>query len=137
MAASRSLSGLAVSALVLGLMQAPAAQAAGDFASTHPAPRVEYWQHRQAAIDAALRDSASLAAVRLVFVGQPPENRALNIGISGDRSEHLLQSLAPAAEEPVADSVYEGVRAVLLRLHERQPGARIVPQSILSTSDPL
>jgi lysophospholipase L1-like esterase len=193
--AIRWLIGSALSALFLVL--APATHAAGDFASTRPALRVEYWQHRQAAIDTALRDSASLAAVRLVFVGdsitdfwlladnpwvkgqkngrriwdesfagQPPENRALNIGISGDRTEHLLHRLAPAAqgglghldppslkpeflivmlginntwaaEEPVADSVFEGVRAVLLRLHERQPGARIVLQSILPTSDPL
>jgi lysophospholipase L1-like esterase len=157
---------------------------------------VEYWQHRQTDIAAALRDSASLAAVRLVFVGDSitdfwlladnpwvkgqkngrriwdesfaglqPENRALNIGISGDRTEHLLHRLAPAAagglghldpaalqpeflivmlginntwaaEEPVADSVFEGVQAVLLRLHERKPRARIVLQSILPTSDP-
>jgi lysophospholipase L1-like esterase len=176
---------------------AAGAQAAGPFASTQAAPRVEYWQHRQADIDAALRDSASLAAVRLVFVGDsitdfwlladnpwvkgqkngrriwdesfaglPAENRALNIGISGDRTEHLLHRLAPAtlgglghldpptlkpeflivmlginntwaAEEPVADSVFEGVRAVLVRLHERQPAARIVLQSILPTSDPV
>jgi lysophospholipase L1-like esterase len=183
-------------ALALSGAWGPGAQAAGSFASTQPAPRVEYWQHRQTDIDAALRDNASLAAVRLVFVGDSitdfwllgdnpwvkgqkngrriwdesfaglqPENRALNIGISGDRTEHLLHRLAPAAvgglghldaaalkpeflivmlginntwaaEEPVADSVYEGVRAVLLRLHERQPGARIVLQSILPTSEP-
>jgi lysophospholipase L1-like esterase len=184
--------------MLMGLawVAAPAARAAGPYASTQAAPRVEYWQHRQAAIDAALRDDAALAAVRLIFVGDsitdfwllgdnpwvkgqrngrrvwdetfaglPAENRALNIGISGDRTEHLLHRLAPraqgglghldppalkpeflivmlginntwAAEEPVADSVYEGVRAVLLRLHERKPDARIVLQSILPTNEP-
>ncbi|MBL0089928.1 MAG: hypothetical protein IPP44_25890 [Ideonella sp.] len=69
-----------------------------------------------------------------------PQNLALNIGISGDRTEHLLyrilrksqgglgqldaEALAPdffvlmvginnacAAESPVADSVFEGVLA--------------------------
>ncbi len=193
---ARRLSRAVAGFLMLAGACGPGAQAAGPYASTLPAPRVEYWQHRQAAIDTALRDSASLAAVRLVFVGDSitdfwllgdnpwvkgqkngrriwdesfaglqPDNRALNIGISGDRTEHLLHRLAPAAagglghldpaalkpeflivmlginntwaaEEPVADSVFEGVRAVLLRLHERQPGARTVLQSILPTSDP-
>ena len=42
---------------------------ASDFASTRPAARVEYWQTRQAAIDAQVADTASLRAVKLVFVG--------------------------------------------------------------------
>lgn len=172
------------------------AQRTPAFASTVPAARVEHWQKRQADIARALQDSAALAAVRLVFVGDSitdfwlldddpwvkgrrfgrsvwnasfagsePANRALNIGISGDRTEHVLQRLLPvvqgglghldaaalkpeflvvmlginntwAAEEPVADSVFEGVRAVLLALRQRQPQARIVLQSILPTNDP-
>lgn len=37
----------------------------------------------------------------------------------------------------MADSVFEGVRAVLVAAHERQPQARIVLQSILPTNDPV
>ena len=100
------------------------------------------------------------------FAGGTPQNLALNIGISGDRTEHLLHRIKPraagrlghldavglrpeflvvmlainntwAAESPVADSVFEGVRAVLVAAHERQPQARIVLQSILPTNDPV
>ena len=173
----------------------PCARAA-DFASTRPAARVEYWQQRQAAIDAQVADAARLRAVKLVFVGDSitdfwllgddpwipgrlhgrkvwdesfggavPQNHALNIGISGDRTEHLLfrilpksqgglgqldaDALAPeffvlmaginnsyAAEMPVADSVFEGVLAVMRALHTRKPGARLVLQAILPTSEP-
>jgi len=169
---------------------------AGDFASTQPAARVEYWQQRQAAISAQVAEAASLRAVKLVFVGDSitdfwllgddpwipgrphgrrvwdesfggavPENFALNIGISGDRTEHLLHRILPKAqgglgqldapelapeffvlmvginnsyapEMPVADSVFEGVRAVMHALHARKPGARLMLQSILPTSEP-
>lgn len=169
---------------------------ASDFASTRPTARVEYWQQRQAAIDAQVADAASLRAVKLVFVGDSitdfwllgddpwipgrlhgrsvwdesfggavPQNLALNIGISGDRTEHLLfrilpksqgglgqldtEALAPeffvlmvginnsyAAEMPVADSVFEGVLAVMRSLHARKPGTRLLLQSILPTSEP-
>jgi hypothetical protein len=102
---------------------------ARDFASTRPAPRVEYWQQRQAAIDAQVADAASLRAVKLVFVGDSitdfwllgddpwipgrmhgrrvwdesfggavPDNFALNIGISGDRTEHLLFRILPKVQ---------------------------------------
>lgn len=167
-----------------------------NFASTQPQPRVEYWQQRQATIDAQLAETARLAAVKLVFVGDSitdfwllgddpwipgrlhgraiwdtsfggavPHNYALNIGISGDRTEHLLfrilpkaqgglgqldpAALAPeffvlmvginnsyAAEAPVADSVLEGVLAVMRALHARKPGTRLILQSILPTSEP-
>jgi lysophospholipase L1-like esterase len=99
------------------------------------------------------------------FGGAVPENRALNIGISGDRTEHLLyriqpkaqgglgqldaQALAPeffvlmiginnsyAPEAPVADSVFEGVLAVMRSLHARKPGARLLLQAILPTAEP-
>jgi lysophospholipase L1-like esterase len=91
-------------------------------------------------------------------------NFAFNIGISGDRTEHLLYRLQPraqgglgqidapelnpefivllvginnswAAEEPVADSVFEGVRAVLQALHAGKPNARIVLQTLLPTNE--
>ena len=99
------------------------------------------------------------------FGGAVPHNRALNIGISGDRTEHLLHRILPKAqgglgqldaealgpeffvlmvginnsyapEAPVADSVYEGVLAVMRALHARKPGARLLLQSILPTSEP-
>jgi lysophospholipase L1-like esterase len=99
------------------------------------------------------------------FAGNPPQNLALNIGISGDRTEHVLHRLKPraagglghldapglkpeflvlmlginntwAAESPVADSVFEGVQAVLVAMHQHQPQARIVLQAILPTNDP-
>lgn len=166
-----------------------------DFASTKPAARVEYWQQRQATIQAQVTDSSNLSAVKLVFVGDSitdfwllgddpwipgrvhgrsvweesfggavAANRALNIGISGDRTEHLLYRLLPqaegglgqldndvlrpeffvlmvginnsyAAEAPVADSVFEGVLAVMRSLHARKPGARLLLQSIIPTSE--
>jgi lysophospholipase L1-like esterase len=94
-----------------------------------------------------------------------PANRALNIGISGDRIEHVLHRVQPraqggrgqlnapglkpdfivlmiginnswAAETPVVDSIVEGVRAMLRSVHQRQPQARIVLQSLLPTSEP-
>lgn len=167
-----------------------------DFISARPSARVEYWQQRQATIQAQSTDAPSLRAVKLVFVGDSitdfwllgddpwipgrmhgrrvwdesfggtvPENRALNIGISGDRTEHLLfrilprsqgglgqldaDALAPeffvlmiginnsyAPETPVADSVFEGVLAVMRALHARKPGTRLMLQSILPTSEP-
>ncbi|MBL0150237.1 MAG: hypothetical protein IPP87_16665 [Ideonella sp.] len=169
---------------------------ASDFASTRPAARIEYWQQRQAAIEARLADAASLRDVKLVFVGDSitdfwllgddpwipgrmhgrrvwdesfggavPQNIALNIGISGDRTEHLLFRILPKAqgglgqldapalapeffvlmvginnsyapEMPVADSVFEGVLAVMRSLHARKPGVRLILQSILPTSEP-
>lgn len=169
---------------------------AAEFASQRPAPRVEYWQQRQAAIDARVADRASLPAIKLVFVGDSitdfwllgddpwipgrlhgrriwdesfggavPQNLSLNIGISGDRTEHLLHRILPksqgglgqldaaelapeffvlmvginnsyAPEAPVADSVFEGVLAVLRSLHARKPGARVLLQSLLPTSEP-
>lgn len=91
-------------------------------------------------------------------------NYAMNIGISGDRMEHVLYRLQPksegglgqldspelqpdfivlmiginnswAAEHPVADSVFAGIQAVVEALHQRKPGARIVLQSLLPTND--
>lgn len=92
-------------------------------------------------------------------------NYALNIGISGDRIEHVLYRLQPrrdgglgeldapelapeyivlmlginnswAAEQPVVDSISAGVHAVLESLRARKPGSRIILQSLLPTQDP-
>jgi len=41
-----------------------------------------------------------------------------------------------AAEEPVVDSVFAGVQAVLEALHARKPKARIILQSLLPTMEP-
>lgn len=166
------------------------------FVSESPLARVEYWQLRQQAINAALQDHAALPAVKLVFLGdsitdfwqldenpwvrgqrfgleswQPafvyglPENRALNMGISGDRTEHVLHRILPSAqgglgqldppeldpdfivlmiginntwaqEDPVVDSVVAGITRVLEAAHDRKPEARIVLQSLLPTNDP-
>ena len=99
--------------------------------------------------------------------GKPnSENFGFNIGISGDRIEHVLYRILPkavgglgqldspdlnpefivtliginntwAAEAPVADSVFEGVRVVLGALHERKPNARIILQTLLPTNDEI
>lgn len=92
------------------------------------------------------------------------ENYAFNIGISGDRIEHILYRILPksaggmgqldapqlnpdflvvmlginnswAAENPVADSIFEGVHVALSALHARKPKSRIVLQSLLPTND--
>ncbi len=98
------------------------------------------------------------------FAGKNPANRAYNMGVSGDRTEHILHRIRPRAlggmgeldtpalqpeyvilmaginnswapEDPVADSIYDGVVAIVASVHERKPGARIVLQSLLPTSD--
>jgi lysophospholipase L1-like esterase len=98
------------------------------------------------------------------FAGRPAENLALNLGISGDRMEHVLFRLLPASagglghlsapglrpefvvlmiginntwagEEPLAESVFAGIRAVILAVHERQPKATVILQSLLPTND--
>jgi lysophospholipase L1-like esterase len=87
-------------------------------------------------------------------------NFGLNIGISGDRTEHVLYRLQPRArgglgqidapelepefivlmiginntwapEEPVQDSVFDGASAVIQALEERKPRARMILQSLL------
>ena len=181
--------------LAVGTAPAAATHPSSGFASTRPAPRVEYWQHRLQDIEHTLQDAAALREVRLLFVGDSitdfwllddnpwvegqrcgrqlwdesfatigTPNYALNIGISGDRMEHVLYRLQPraegglgqldsqhlqpefivlmiginntwAAEHPAADSVFAGIQAVVEALHLRKPGARIVLQSLLPTND--
>lgn len=98
------------------------------------------------------------------FAGRPPENLALNLGLSGDRMEHVLFRLLPqsagglghldapglhpefvvlmiginntwAAETPVAASVFAGIKAVLTAVHARQPKSTVILQSLLPTND--
>ena len=99
------------------------------------------------------------------FAGSDPLNRSLNMGISGDRTEHVLYRILPRAEgglgeldrpdldpdvvvlliginnswdaeTPVVDSVLGGIRAVTAAVHARKPGALIVLQSLLPTNEP-
>ena len=98
------------------------------------------------------------------FVNGLPENRALNMGISGDRTEHVLYRIQPKAEggmgqldapeldpefivlmigvnntwaqeDPVVESVFTGITSVLEAVHARKPKARIILQSLLPTND--
>ena len=97
------------------------------------------------------------------FTRPDSENFALNIGISGDRTEHTLFRVLPRSRggagiidapelnpefivlmiginnvsdpEPVADGMYAGIRAVVGTLHEAKPHARIVLQSLLPIPD--
>lgn len=99
------------------------------------------------------------------FATPGSNNLAYNVGISGDRIEHLLYRLQPRAqgglgqldapelqpehivvlmginntwapEQPVVDSVVQGVRAVLMQLHQLKPRSRLLVQTLLPTNDP-
>lgn len=165
------------------------------FRSTVPTQRIDYWQQRQADIEAQLADPADLSQVRLLFLGDSitdfwilgdnpwmpgkrcgravwdesfgaatPANRAINLGISGDRLEHVLFRLRPRAEgglgqldradlspefvvlmiginnswdaeTPAADSIFAGIREVVRSVHARKPDAVVVLQSLLPTQE--
>ncbi len=99
------------------------------------------------------------------FGGGDPAYYALNLGISGDRAEHMLYRLMPksaggqgeldapdlapdylvimaginnswAPECKAADAIFAGVEAVVKLAHQQKPKARIILQSILPTLDP-
>lgn len=184
--------GIVAALLSLGLLGT--ASGAGEFASAKPTQRVEYWQQREAIVNASVADPEKLRAVKLLFVGdsitdfwllddipwakgqkcgrriwnesfnQPgSENFALDIGVSGDRTEHTLYRLLPRSEggagnidapelqpefiivmiginnlsdaEPLVDSLFAGIRAVVVALHERKPTSRIILESLLPIPD--
>ena len=93
-----------------------------------------------------------------------PGRRALNLGISGDRTEWLLYRLQPqaagglgeldsrslqprfimlmaginntyAGESPLVDSVFAGIRALVDAVHAQKPRATIVLESLLPSSE--
>lgn len=181
--------------MAIAAPQAAMAQEPARFIAETPTARIDYWQKRAADIAGELKSPASLAPVRIVFVGDSitdfwhldanpwfpgkfcgravwdesfgsgsPGRNALNLGVSGDRIEHVLHRLLPAgqggegwldradlqpetifvmlginnsfdAEGPAVASIARGVEAVVARIRERKPGARIVVQSLLPTDD--
>lgn len=187
-----------LAAMAVGLLLAAAvmAQTPAGYNSTRPTERIEYWQKRLNEISARLAQPDSLAAVKLVFLGDSitdfwtmaanpwfpgkvgglavwretfggadPAHLALNLGISGDRTEHLLYRIQPKsdgglgeldradlnpevivlliginnswdAESPAVDSVFAGIQAVAAAVRARKPDALIVLQSLLPTNEP-
>lgn len=98
------------------------------------------------------------------FAGSDLSLKAINLGISGDRIEHMLyriqpkrqgglgqldhQSLKPdyvvilaginnswASETPADASIVAGVKALVASVHARQPKARIILQSLMPTQE--
>ena len=98
------------------------------------------------------------------FASPGSRNHAFNMGVTGDRTEHLLFRLLPkssggrgafdhaaldpeyvfimiginnswSAERPLAESVFAGVEAVVGAVRELRPSTRIVVQSLLPTND--
>lgn len=98
------------------------------------------------------------------FSGTDPALTAINLGVSGDRIEHVLHRLQPKrdggegwldradlqperiflmlginnsfdAEQPATTSIVRGVEATVARIRERKPRAEIIIQSLLPTDD--
>jgi lysophospholipase L1-like esterase len=98
------------------------------------------------------------------FSGQNPALKAINLGISGDRIEHMLYRIQPkdqgglgqldhpslkpdyvivlaginnswASETPADASIVAGVKALVASVHARQPKARIILQSLMPTQE--
>lgn len=118
----------------------------------------DYWQMGDNPWHPGKRGGASIWSESF---GQPESrNYALNVGITGDRTENVLHRITPktegglghlgdaclspefivvmvginnrwAGEEPLSASIYSGVLAVVQQIHLVKPEAIIVLQSIL------
>lgn len=100
------------------------------------------------------------------FAGSDPALTALNLGVSGDRIEHVLHRLLPKrqggdgwldrpdlrperiflmlginnsfdSEPPATLSIARGIEATIARIRAQKPSAEIVVQSLLPTDDPI
>lgn len=98
------------------------------------------------------------------FAGRDPALKAINLGISGDRIEHMLYRIQPkaegglgqldhrslkpdyviilaginnswASETPADASILAGVKALVASVHARQPKTRIILQSLMPTQE--
>ncbi len=98
------------------------------------------------------------------FATPNSKNLALNMGVTGDRTEHLLFRLLPrkagglgeldkeelkpefilvmiginntwASEEPVEDSVFAGAKAVVMAARKLKPQSKIIIESLLPSND--
>ncbi len=98
------------------------------------------------------------------FTGRDPKLFGLDLGISGDRTEHILYRLLPKAkgglgeldtpalepdyliimaginnswapESEEVQSIIDGVKAVVAAAHRAKPNAKIILQSLLPTPD--
>ena len=64
-----SMLALWTAAVLASMVLTSVATGATQFVSVKPLKRVEYWQEREAAINAAVADTKSLPDVKLLFVG--------------------------------------------------------------------
>ena len=98
------------------------------------------------------------------FAGSDPALKAINLGISGDRIEHMLYRIQPtdqgglgqldhkglkpdyvvilaginnswASETPGDASIIAGLKALVASVHARQPKARIILQTLMPTQE--
>lgn len=98
------------------------------------------------------------------FSNGPKKYKAINLGISGDRTEHILYRLTPSKqgglgeldrkdlkpefviilvginnsfefETPKVESITAGIKAVILAAHQKKPNATIILQSLLPTAE--
>lgn len=151
----------------------------GESASNLPAPRrpLKEWLNKRYEVVASDLETRDLAAVETVFIGDSitqgwlNEGRvfwdesfsgALNLGVSGDRTEHVLYRLTAKADggsfghlddprikphavilmigtnnlfKHDADQIVKGIIAVRNRLAELEPQTKIILCSVLPTAD--
>ncbi len=118
----------------------------------------DYWQMGDNPWHEGARGGAAIWAESFDDASSP--NHALNVGITGDRTENVLHRITPqsagglghlgddclapefvvvmiginnrwAGEEPLTESIYAGVAAVVEKVRQVKPAAIVVLQSIL------